>query len=284
MKGRVKQGLMLDVLGSTIWLDGCTTLATMFGGVKAPERVQGLSYLAISRLGALEGSCLVLSEHYEDGTSLLEEELAEHIEACEKTIEGVHRELNQRVKDVEQEAISASVQQDYEYFAAQQRQRQQIRQEEWRKAEEERQRAAVLKAQLQEAERKVAERQQELQEKLSHTNVMQALEKIDDKPIAHHVNQPSQARLKEFLACVELAYPNQGYEVKRSSKQLTIVVKQAKLPRGDFPIAMAFNEYPDYWRMTHLKVADIEARSDTDRFVLSQNLTAESCPRDGGLF
>lgn len=284
MKGKAKQGLMLAVLGATVGLAGCTTIATVFGGVKAPERVQGLSYLAISRLGALEGSCLVLSEHYEDGSSLLEEELAEHVEACEKTIEGAHKELNQRVKDVEQEAISASVQQDYEHFAAQQRQRQQLKQEEWRKAEEERQRAAMLKAQLEEAERNVAQRQQELQEKLADTAALQALSKVADKPIAHHVNQPSQAYLKEFLACVELAYPNQGYDVKRSGKQLSIVVKKAKLPRGDFPIAMAFNEYPDYWRMTHLKVADIEARSDTDRFVLSQNLTAESCPRDGGLF
>lgn len=284
MKRITQQALKLAVLSGVVLLAGCTTLANVFGGVKAPERVQGMSYLAISKLGALEGSCLVLSEHYEDGATLLEDELVEHVEACEKLIEGAHRELNQRVKEVEEEAISASIQQDYERFAAQQRQREEARQAEWRRAEQERQRAAALKAQLEEAERQAELREQKLVEKLQHTNVMQALSRIEDKPIAHNINQPSQTYLKEFLACVELAYPNKGYDVKRSGKQLTIVVKEANLPRGDFPIAMAFNEYPDYWRMTHLKVADIEARSDADRFVLSQNLTAEGCPRDGGLF
>ncbi|HLR17362.1 MAG TPA: hypothetical protein VK099_05760 [Alcanivoracaceae bacterium] len=284
MKHKTQRWPLLGMFAGAAMLTGCATLTNVFGGVPAPERVQGMSYLAISNLGALEGSCLTLSQHYEQGTRMLEEELVEHIEACEQLIEGAHKELNARVKAAESEAISASVQQDYESFAAQQRQKQQRKKEEWRKAEEERRAAAALQAQLEAAKRQAAARQAELEKKILTTAVLTAVADIEDKPIAHNINQPSKTNLKEFLACVELAYPNKGYDVKMSGKHLSIVVKKASLPRGDFPITMAFTENPEYWRMTQLKVADIEARSDVDRFVLSQNLTAESCPRDGGLF
>jgi len=268
------------LLAVVVGLAGCANLREALQlqqGVPAPERVQGMSYLAISQLGALEDSCLTLSHHYEQEDTLPSEEIAALVFDCEGEIARAQQELNNRVKEAEAEAISASLQQDYEQFIAQ-------KEEEWRRAEKQRQAAAALRAQLEEAERLQEQRENELRERMQATQVQVALKKIEDKPIAHNAGDPSNTTLKEFLACVELAYPNKGYEVKQNGKQLSIVVKEAKLPRGDLPITVRFSENSEYWRMTHLMVADIEARSDEDRFVLSQNLTAESCPKEGGLF
>lgn len=275
-----RYGLQTSLLLVVTLLAGCAGLRDMWAhqqGVPAPERVQGMSYLAISQLGALEDSCLTLSHHYEREDTLPSEDMAALVFDCESGIARAQHELNNRVKEAEAEAISASLQQDYDQFVAQ-------REEEWRRAEKHRQAAAALRAQLEQAERVQKERESELKERMLTTNVQVALQKIDDKPIAHNAADPSSTTLKEFLACVELAYPNKGYDVKQNGKQLSIVVKEAKLPRGDLPITMRFSENSEYWRMTYLMVADIEARSDADRFVLSQNLTAESCPQEGGLF
>jgi len=276
----LRYGLQASLLLAVVGLAGCANLRDALQlqqGVPAPERVQGMSYLAISQLGALEDSCLTLSHHYEQEDTLSSEELAALIFDCESVIARAQQALNNRVKEAEAEAISASLQQDYEQFVAQ-------KEEEWRRAEKQRQAAAALRAQLAQAELLQEQRESELKERMLATQVQEALKKIEDKPIAHNAADPSNTTLKEFLACVELAYPNKGYEVKQNGKQLSIVVKEAKLPRGDLPITLRFSENAEYWRMTHLMVADIEARSDADRFVLSQNLTAESCPKEGGLF
>lgn len=276
-----KQGCRISLLVMlALVLSACATVRDALHlqqRVPVPERVQGLSYLAISQIGALQDSCLTLSNHYENQTQLPREEVAALVFDCESVIARAQQEISNRVKQAEAEAISESLKEDYEQFLAR-------REAEWRRAEQQRQAAAALRAQLEEAERQQREREAALKEQIKSTQAYAALEKIKDKPIAHNAGDPSDTMLKTFLACVELAYPNKGYAVKQNGKELNIEVKEAKLPRGDLPIIMRFTESSDYWRMTYLMVADIEARSDADRFVLSQNLTAESCPQEGGLF
>lgn len=277
-KLRYSQTLVLMLI--IVLLAGCANLRdtlSLQAGVAVPERVNGMSYLAISQLGALEDSCETLANHYENDTLLPSEEIASLVFDCEGTIARAQQELSNRVKEAEAEAISASLLKDYAQFKAQ-------REEEWRRAERQRQAAAALRAQLEEAERLQEVRESELKARMLTAKVYAAMKNIEDKPIAHNAGDPSGTTLKEFLACVELAYPNQGYEVKQQGKQLSIVIKEAKMPRGDLPITMRFSENAEYWRMNYLMVADIEARTDVDRFVLSQNLTAESCPKEGGLF
>lgn len=268
-------------------LAGCASLPYELPGmsaVPAPERVAGLRYAQMEELGALRGACAHLQDMRQQGRRLRPQELEEQLlPACKRQIEGAQARLARERQEAEERAIAEMMEREWAWVQEQAALRR-SREAEWREAERQRQEAELLRAQLAQAEQAQAERRAALAQRIMATNVQAALEEYEDKPIAHSMGQPSATTLKTFLACVELAYPNQGYRVSQSGRTLTVIARKAQLPRGDLPIETRFVENANYWRMTYLMVADIEARTDADRFVLSQNLAAEGCPQEGGLF
>src|SRR5690606_23959995 len=226
---------------------------------------------------ALHGSCAYLKDLRDQALLLPEAEFSTVLAACTAQVMKAEEAEAERLRAEEERAIAELMAREWQAV-------EEAREQEWREAERRRQEAELLRAQLAEAEQKEQERRQALMLRISQTVVQRELADVPDKPIAHNLGQPLKTTLKTFLACVELAYPNKGYRIERSGRNLTVVMREAELPRGDLAIESRFVENPEYWRMTYLRVADIEARTDADRFVLSQNLTAESCPQEGGLF
>ncbi|WP_111656096.1 hypothetical protein [Isoalcanivorax indicus] len=268
-------------------LAGCASLPFDAPGVStavAPERVAGLRYAQMEELGALRGACAHLQDMRKQGRRVRQQELDEQLlPACERQIQAAQDRLARQRQEAEEQAIAEMMAREWAWVQEQAALRR-SREAEWREAERQRQEAELLRAQLAVAEQAQAERRAALAQRIMSTQVQQALADYEDKPIAHSMGQPSATTLKTFLACIELAYPNKGYRVSQSGRTLTVIARQAQLPRGDLPIEARFVENANYWRMTYLMVADIEARSDADRFVLSQNLVAEACPQEGGLF
>ena len=272
----------LALLLCTLVLAGCASLSPL--GETAPQQVSGLDYAGIDALGALRGPCAHLADLRQQGRRINATEVREQLlPACEARIAQAREEEAERQRQAEARAIAEMMAREWALVEARAAQKR-SREAEWREAERQRQESELLRAQLVLAEEKQAERRAALAQRIMSTRVQQVLESYEDKPIAHSIGQPSGTTLKTFFSCVELAYPNQGYRVSQSGRTLTVVAQEAQLPRGDLPIEARFVENADYWRMTYLMVADIEARTDGDRFVLSQNLVAESCPQEGGLF
>ncbi|AJD47636.1 hypothetical protein S7S_06100 [Isoalcanivorax pacificus W11-5] len=260
---------------------GCTPISDVVmpwvPQVTPPARVGGLTYAGIDELGALHGPCAYLGDLHTRGLMLPETEFELVLEACTAQVMKAEEEEAERLRAEEERAIAEMMAREWQAVEA-------AREQEWREAERRRQEAELLRAQLAAAEQKERERREALLQRISQANVQRELAGVPDKPIAHNLSQPLKTTLKTFLSCIELAYPNKGYQIARSGRTLTVIMREAELPRGDLAIESRFVENPEYWRMTYLRVADIEARTDADRFVLSQNLTAESCPQEGGLF
>lgn len=260
---------------------GCTPISDVVmpwvPQVAPPDRIGGFTYAGMDALGALHGPCAYLGDLYERALTLPEAELGPVLEACTAQILKAELEEAERLRAEEEQAIAEMMAREWQAVEA-------AREQEWREAERRRQEAELLRAQLAAAEQREQQRREALRRRLDQAVVQRELANVPDKPIAHNLGQPLKTTLKTFLACVELAYPNKGYQVTRSGRNLTVVIREAELPRGDLAIEARFVDNPEYWRMTYLRVADIEARTDADRFVLSQNLTAESCPQEGGLF
>ncbi len=272
--------------GACVWLllllaAGCTPISDVtlpwVPQATPPDRISGLTYAGIDELGALRGPCAYLADLHARALTLTEAELSAVLDACKTQIMAAEAEEAERLRRAEEQAIAEMMAREWQAV-------EQAREQEWREAEQRRQEAELLRAQLAAAEEKERQRRAALLQRLSQAVVQRELADVQDKPIAHNLGQPLKTTLKTFLACVELAYPNKGYQITRSGRNLTVVMREAELPRGDLAIESRFVENPEYWRMTYLRVADIEARTDADRFVLSQNLTAESCPQEGGLF
>lgn len=246
--------------------------------VAPPDRIAGLTYADIDRLGALHGPCAYLADLHNQQLTLPEERYRQLVlPGCEAQISKAEEQEAARLRAEEERAIAELMEREWQRV-------EEAREQEWREAERRRQEAELLRAQLARAEELEQQRREALQQRISQAAIQQELANVPDMPIAHNLGQPLKTTLKTFLACIELAYPNQGYQITRSGRNLTIIANEARLPRGDLAIETRFIENPAYWRMTYLRVADIEARTDADRFVLSQNMTAESCPQEGGLF
>lgn len=271
---------------AAVMVAGCASLPEVgrFQGSLAPEQVSGLTYDEMAGLGALRGTCAHLKDLRQQGRRVSADEMTQRLlPACEQQIERARERVQREQEEAEKREIAVLMAREWALVEAEAARRR-SREQEWREAEQQRQEAELLRAQLARAEERQAERRAALAERIRATNIYEKLADYEDRPVAHSIGQPSATTLKTFLACVELAYPNKGYRISQSGRALTIVVREAQLPRGDLPIEMRFNENPQYWRMTYLMVADIEARQDADRFVLSQNLVAQSCPQEGGLF
>ena len=103
------------------------------------------------------------------------------------------------------------------------------------------------------------------------------LDRLPDQPLAFAVGQASERTMKNFLACLEVGYPNQGYEVDRGDDSLTVTARQADMLRGDVDIRARFVNVWDTWMLESLSVAELTARTPQDRFMLAQNLLAGHC-------
>ncbi len=250
-------------------LTGCASLrdstAGLLGRTQAPDTVAGLSYGAVDALGALDGACRQLAEAHRAGRYVDERQLREAwLPACRERIEAVRqsRRLDRLVDQAYQE------QQAYEAEQARQRaERERIRRD--------------MEAARREAEKRSEDADNDararLGERLAEAHILSILEDVPDQPLAFAVGQSSERTMKNFLACLEVGYPNQGYEVDRDKTSLTVTARQADMLRGDVDIRARFVDVWDTWMLESLSVAEITARTPQDRFMLAQNLLAGHC-------
>lgn len=244
--------------------------AGLLGRSLAPETVSGLDYGQIRGLEALRDECLVLSDLQRRRGYLRSEDINEWlVPECQGII------AREQARIAEEQAIAEFISREWAIL--------QHRLVELRREEARQRRAEQALAEQQEQEQL---RIFKLRESIRAALIQRELRDHDvqDKPLAHTQGQPTEITLKTFLACVELAYPNGGYRINRSARNLTVIAERARLPRGEMPIEARFIEYPNAWLLNYLKVADIEPRTAADRYVLSENLLAERCHSEVGLF
>jgi hypothetical protein len=253
-------------------------LASLIDRQLPPDQVAGLDYGEIAELG-VEGSCTPLAEAWAEGRALPRRDIDEWmLPQCQTdVVEALARQQeNARIEYLVEEA----------WLALEQRRERERRAEQRRRLAAELQRRQLLKEQelaQQQASREA--RRQALLGRLAAAAIHDALATVEvaDKPLAYSLGQVSERSLANFLACVELAYPNRGYEVTRDGRRLVIIAQQAALPRGRLPIEARFTEHDEFWLLTFLKVAEISAANAQDRFILAQNLLAQSCYGEDGL-
>lgn len=258
-------------------LSGCASVrqgaldtgAALTGRVLAPEQVAALDYGQIRGLDALRDECLVLADVQRRRGYIKQTDLEWLVPQCENII------ASEQARIAEEQAIAEFIAREW---AVLQHRLEQIRREE---ARQRRQQEAIAR-ETQAREEAVFM----LREAIAGALIQRELADngVQNKPLAHTQGQPVEISLNTFLACVELAYPNAGYRISRNARNLTVVAVRARLPRGEMPIEARFIEYPNSWLLNYLKVADIEPRTAADRYVLAENLLAERCHSEAGLF
>lgn len=256
-----------------VTLSGCAhlrdTAAGWVGRVPAPATVAGLGYGDIDRLGALEGECQALADAHRQGRFVPTRWLHDTaLPACQGRVETAREALRRDQElDLLVERAYQAVQAQQAELARQAAERQRIRED--------------MESQRQEAEeRGKAEKQQALgvlRERLDDANIRDLLKDIQDQPLAYALGQPSQRSMKDFLSCLELGYPNQGYRVEQNNSGLTVTALQANMLRGDVDIRARFVDVWDTWLLESLTVAEMTATTPQDRFLLAQNLLAGQC-------
>jgi len=250
-------------------LTGCASLrdstAGLLGRTQAPATVAGLSYGAIDALGAMEGACRQLAGAHGAGRYVDERLLNDDwLPACRARIESVRQSRRQdRLVDDAYQAQRA-----HEAELARQRAEQ-----------------ARIRRNMEAARREAEKRSEDaadnaqarLRERLADAHILSILDDVPDQPLAFAVGQASERSMKNFLACLEVGYPNQGYEVDRGDDSLTVTARQADMLRGDVDIRARFVNVWDTWMLESLSVAELTARTPQDRFMLAQNLLAGHC-------
>jgi len=277
---------MMVITAVCLLASGCTVLrerspaplAALIDRAAPPEQVAGLDYSEIAALG-VQGACDTLANLAQLQQTLPRRELEDDLlPACEAEVQAalvLQREEARLDELIEQAWQALQLRHEQQRLLAQRRQ-----------LEAELQRRHMLKQQAREQQQ--ASQESLLQEfiaKQKNAAIHQALADLNvvDKPLAYSVGQVSERSLSNFLACIELAYPNKGYQVSRDNRKLVVIAEKAALPRGRLPIELRFTEHDGYWLMTFLKVAEIGASSAQDRFILAQNLVAQSCYGMDGL-
>lgn len=262
-----------------ISVGSCTSMRTsmlgVLGKVPAPSHVAGLSYAQIDQLGVDDEQCQTLQSAFQQNQFLPRDALhdallpsCEHAiaraQAREQWLVMMDAQIDQAWRDMlKQKQVNAAK------AAARKRVREGIR---------ERQNAAQQEQQDEQRDKLAVLRQQ-----ISQAHIHASLVDVPDKPLGYTLADISERSMKEFIACIELAYPNQGYEVTRSRHQLTVRALKSELLRGDVTIEARFHQTPDIWVLNYLRVAEIEAPTAQDRFILAQNLMASRCYAVDGL-
>ncbi|MBL7249209.1 hypothetical protein ACLD02_10295 [Alloalcanivorax sp. C16-2] len=243
------------------------TTAGLIGRSPAPATVDGLDYAAIRDLGALEGSCESLRQAHDSERYVSQRTLNDlWLPACRQRIVEARR-FNEEMERLVRQAYEAE--QAHQKALAEQREKERrVREamEAARRDAEERQRASAEE-----------ENREHLSERLADAHILQILDDIPDQPLAFSLGQPSERSMKNFLACLEVGYPNQGYQVQRGDDALTVTALQADMLRGDVDIRARFVNVWDTWMLESLSVAEMTADTPRDRFMLAQNLMAGPC-------
>jgi hypothetical protein len=272
---------------------GCTTLrenapdglAALIDRALPPTEVAGLDYPAIAELG-IHGACDELAEMARQNRTVPRRQLeGSLLPACDAE---VRRALAEQREAARLDGLIEAAWQELL-----------VRRELQRLLDERRQLEMDLQRRQMLRQQAIAERlRQQQQQQVTKESRLKALVaalaaaavhqvladlEVEDKAMAYSVGQVSERSLSNFLACIELAYPNRGYQVSRDGRKLVVIAEQAALPRGRMPIELRFTENDDYWLLTFLKVAEIKAGSAQDRFILAQNLVAQSCYGEDGL-
>lgn len=274
------------IVAACLMASGCASLrehapdslAALIDRSAPPLRIAGLGYSEIAALG-VHGSCDTLAQTLEEKRTLPRRELeGSLLPSCQSEVEAAlaRERESARLDDLIEQAWQALL----------------VRREKARQAEERRMLEAELqRRQLQQQkqnEQQAASRetrhhdwQQRLAAATIHTSLAEL--EIPDRPLAFSAGQISERSLSNFIACVELAYPNRGYKISRDGRRLVVIAEKAALPRGRMPIEVRFTEQDEFWLLTYLKVAEISAATAQDRFILAQNLVAQSCYGEDGL-
>ena len=275
--------LLVSLLAS-----GCAALrervpdgvAALIDRAAVPARVAGLGHDEIASLG-LGGSCARLAEVHASGRRMPRRELEQQLPACEALVRAEQARLAEeaRVTRLVEEAWQ-SLQARHEQLRREEEQRRlelELHRRQMQREQEKREQAA------RDADR--SSRHQQWLEQLAGAAIHAALagQEVQDRPLAYSPGQISERSLSNFLACVELAYPNRGYQISRDGRRLTVVARRAAMPRGEMPIEARFTEHDEFWLLTYLQVAEISAATAQDRFILAQNLVAQSCYSEDGL-
>ncbi len=260
-------------------------LAALIDRSAPPTRVAGLDYSEIEALG-VHGSCDTLAATLAQKRTLPRRELeGSLLPSCQTEVEAA------LARERESARLDDLIEQGWQTLLARRERERQA--EERRTLEAELQRRQLQQQQQQQQQRQQNEQQaasresrrQEWRQRLSAAAIHTALAELEvpDRPLAFSVGQISERALSNFLACVELAYPNRGYKIGRDGRKLVVIAEKAALPRGRMPIEARFTEHDEYWLLTYLKVAEITAATAQDRFILAQNLVAQSCYGEDGL-
>lgn len=269
------------LLSLAVLASGCTALRPSTPPLVAvPTHIQGLDYQQIEELGIGEGACSELHQLHREQVPLTLRTLDPLVTECADQVAAARerraRDQALSVQLEEQQAIDALMASEWERIQAELERR---RAEQLRRRQEAARMEQLIQAQ-QRAAQEAARQRAQLMVQIEQASIQRRLRNVADKPVAYKLNQPQGLMLKRLLACVELAYPNKGWDVEYSGRNLTVVARDARLPRGDLPVEFRFQENANYWRLHYLRVADIETRTDEDRYVLSQNLIADSCPME----
>ncbi len=258
------------------------SLAALIDRSVPPARVGGLDYNQIAELG-VHGSCDILAKTLAERRTLPRRELeGSLLPSCQSEVEAAlarERESARLDELIEQAWQSLLIRREKAWQAEERRmleaelQRRQLQQQQQQKQSE------------QQAASSRESRHQDWLRRLASAAIHSALAELEvpDRLLAFSAGQVSERSLSNFLACVELAYPNRGYKISRDGRRLVVIAEKAALPRGRMPIEMRFTDHDEFWLLSYLKVAEITAATAQDRFILAQNLVAQSCYGEDGL-
>ncbi|EKF75018.1 hypothetical protein A11A3_06176 [Alcanivorax hongdengensis A-11-3] len=261
-----------------VLLAGCATSSFLPSFLQArqsvPDSVSGLSYPAIDRLGAMTGPCLALAEAHQNGRRITVTLLQQQwLPDCRRRIEQARarQEALQLTRAVEQawRQVQAHGRAQQAERARLQARRQTLRQPAVKSGKNERAEASDTVSE---------QARRHHRERLRAATINELLRGVPDLPMAYTLGQPSSLSLTGFLSCLEVAYPNQGYEIEQRRDSLVVKALQADMLRGDVTIESHFSRAWGTWVLQQLSVAQVSASRARDRYRLARNLLADECP------
>ncbi len=256
---------------------GCSTVvpttADWLGWTRAPAQVDGLDYHEIDALGARVGGCQSLYQHHRGARYLKEQQATAWQGDCVEQIARARkaRRYAQQV-DLEVERAWQAVLAHKEAQRRQEQRRRELRDDMLQ--------AQKMAESLRNAEEEQEKAQSQRLERLDGANIHNLMLEVPNLPLAFTVGSASAMTLKRFLACLEVLYPNEGYQIRRDGDKLTVKAERATMMRGDVLLESRYTRIWDNWTLQYLSVGEIRAENAQDRYVLAQNLLGSQCQPD----
>ncbi|MDX1804404.1 MAG: hypothetical protein R3292_09995 [Alcanivorax sp.] len=254
------------------------TTAGWLGWQRAPAQVDGLTYAAIAELGADSDDCQTLAMAFQQQRYVSKSRFATTwLPGCRHAIDQARARHRQELRQLDQAVDSA-----WQVVQTDQQEKARLA-----KARREQLRQAMSTTSSNGKEADAGEKNpphqqrssaQLSQQPLAKAQILKELSALSDLPLAYTVGQPSGLTLKRFLACLEVAYPNQGYSINQADGQLTVRALDADMMRGKVLIESRYSRVWDTWVLQLLRVQEIIASSAKDRYHLARNLLAGRCP------